>query len=86
LIFAAGAVTYAFLFLVNGPGGQNRGEQGDSHYGDASAANIALGVITWLVLTDRLHVRLLGIFSIAYALNMYFQSYGAVSIIKVKAH
>src|SRR5205807_2593462 len=45
-----------------------------------------LGVITWLVLTNRIHVRLLPIFSVTYALNMYFQSYGAVSIIKVKAH
>ncbi len=31
-------------------------------------------------------MRLLPIFSVIYALNMYFQSYGAVSIIKVKAH
>ena len=52
----------------------------------AAAANVALGVITWLVLTNRIHVRLLPIFSVVYALNMYFQSYGAVSIIKVKAH
>src|SRR6185436_6188765 len=52
----------------------------------ASLANIAMGMITWLVLTGRLQVRLLGIFSVVYALNMYFQSYGAVSIIKVKAN
>src|SRR6185436_12945134 len=52
----------------------------------ASLANIAMGVITWLVLTGRLQMRLLGILSVVYALNMYFQSYGAVSIIKVKAN
>ena len=34
----------------------------------------------------RLQVKLVGIFSVLYALNLYFQSYGAVSIIKVKAH
>src|SRR5207249_7902187 len=35
----------------------------------AAAANVALGVITWLVLTNRIHVRLLPIFSVTYALN-----------------
>ncbi len=52
----------------------------------AAMAKITLGVITWLVLTRRLHLRLLGVFSVVYAINMYFQSYGAVSIIKVKAY
>lgn len=88
LIFAAGTVTYAFSFLINGPlVDKIGGKRGIliAAFG-ASAMNIALGVITWLVLTNRLHVRLLGIFSVVYALNMYFQSYGAVSIIKVKAN
>src|SRR5512136_655169 len=31
-------------------------------------------------------MRLVVVFSVVYALNMYFQSYGAVSIIKVKAY
>ena len=88
LIFAAGTITYAFSFLINGPLVDKIGGKKGILIAaiGAAAANIALGVITWLVLTDRLHVRLLGIFSALYALNMYFQSYGAVSIIKVKAH
>lgn len=88
LIFAAGTITYAFSFLVNGPLVDKIGGKKGILIAaiGASAANIALGVITWLVLTDRLHVRLVGIFSVTYALNMYFQSYGAVSIIKVKAN
>lgn len=88
LIFAAGTVTYAFSFLINGPLVDKIGGKRGILIAaiGAALANIALGVITWLVLTDRLHVRLLGIFSVVYALNMYFQSYGAVSIIKVKAH
>jgi OPA family glycerol-3-phosphate transporter-like MFS transporter len=45
-----------------------------------------MGLITWLVVTGRLQIRLVGVFSAVYALNMYFQSYGAVSIIKVKAN
>ena len=88
LIFAAGTITYAFSFLVNGPLVDKIGGKKGILIAaiGASAANIALGVITWLVLTGRLHVRLLGIFSAVYAVNMYFQSYGAVSIIKVKAN
>src|SRR2546423_12895933 len=88
LIFAAGTITYAFSFLINGPLVDKIGGKKGILIAalGAAAANVALGVITWLVLTSRIHVRLLPIFSITYALNMYFQSYGAVSIIKVKAH
>ena len=88
LIFAAGTVTYAFSFLVNGPLVDRIGGKRGILIAalGAAAANVALGIITWLVLTNRIHVRLLPIFSITYAINMYFQSYGAVSIIKVKAH
>src|SRR3954466_14081101 len=88
LIFAAGTVTYALSFLVNGPLVDRIGGKKGILIAaiGAAAANIGLGVITWLVLTGRLHIRLVGIFSVVYALNMYFQSYGAVSIIKVKAN
>ncbi len=88
LIFAAGTGVYAFSFLVNGPlVDRIGGKKGImiAAFG-AAAANIAMGVVTWLVLTGRMHMKLVGIFSALYALNMYFQSYGAVSIIKVKAN
>ena len=45
-----------------------------------------LGVLTYLLATHQLHVRMSLAFSIVYGLNMYFQSYGSVSIIKVKAY
>src|SRR6266576_2213213 len=85
LIFAAGTITYAFSFLINGPLVDKIGGKKGILIAalGAAAANVALGVITWLVLTNRIHMRLLPIFSVTYALNMYFQSYGAVSIIKV---
>src|SRR6201994_3403109 len=88
LIFAAGTITYAFSFLVNGPLVDKIGGKRGILIAavGAAAANVVLGIVTWLVLTSRLHIRLLGIFCVLYALNMYFQSYGAVSIIKVKAH
>ncbi len=71
LIFAAGTVTYALSFLVNGPLVDKIGGKKGILIAaiGAAAANIALGVITWLVLTNRLHVRLLGIFSATYALK-----------------
>ncbi len=88
LIFAAGTGTYALSFLVNGPLVDKIGGKKGIIIAalGASLANMALGVITWLVVTGRLHMRLVGVFSAVYALNMYFQSYGAVSIIKVKAN
>jgi OPA family glycerol-3-phosphate transporter-like MFS transporter len=52
----------------------------------ASAANVVLGVLTYMLVTHRLHMRMVPVFSVVYAVNMYFQSYGAVSIIKVKAY
>lgn len=88
IIFAAGTLTYAFSFLVNGPLVDKIGGKAGILIAalGAAIANCALGVITWMVLTGRLHVKLVGIFSAIYAVNMYFQSYGAVSIIKVKAN
>lgn len=88
LIFAAGTGVYAFSFLLNGPLVDKIGGKKGIMIAalGASLANIAMGVITWLVVTGRLHVKLVGVFSATYALNMYFQSYGAVSIIKVKAN
>src|SRR5437870_6827364 len=88
LIFAAGTWTYALSFLVNGPLVDKIGGKKGIIIAalGASLANIVLGVITWLVLTGRTQIPLFWPFVAIYALNMYFQSYGAVSIIKVKAN
>src|SRR5207253_10556912 len=88
LIFAAGTGLYAFSFLINGPLVDRIGGKAGILIAalGAAAANIILGVITWLVLTKRTSVALFWPFVLCYALNMYFQSYGAVSIIKVKAN
>lgn len=88
LIFAAGTITYAVSFLINGPLVDKIGGKAGiiiSTVG-ASVANILLGIMTYLVLTGRYSGKLVVIFSFLYSLNMYFQSYGAVSIIKVKAY
>src|SRR5204863_6713380 len=52
----------------------------------ASLANIVLGALTYLMVTHQLQIKMVPVFSLIYGLNMYFQSYGAVSIIKVKAN
>lgn len=87
-IFAAGTGVYAFSFLINGPLVDKIGGKKGILIAalGAAAANVALGVVTWRVLTHRTDQPLFWPFVVLYALNMYFQSYGAVSIIKVKAN
>jgi len=88
LIFAAGTITYAMSFLVNGPLVDKIGGKRGIIIAalGSSFANILLGVLTYLVATGQLKMKMVLVFSAVYALNMYFQSYGAVSIIKVKAY
>ncbi len=87
-IFGIGTLVYGVSFVVNGPLVDKIGGKLGIIIAavGASLANIALGVLTYLVVTGRLKMRLVVAFSVIYALNMYFQSYGAVSIIKVKAY
>ncbi len=87
-IFGIGTVVYGLSFLVNGPLVDRIGGKRGIIIAalGSSLANIALGVLTYLVVTNQLKMRLVVAFSVIYALNMYFQSYGAVSIIKVKAY
>ena len=89
IIFAIGTWVYAMSFLVNGPLIDKKigGKRGMliSAVGVAFS-NLALGVLTWLVLARHLKVNLVLSFSLLYAMNMYFQSFGSMSIIKVKAY
>ena len=89
IIFGIGTVVYALSFLVNGPLIDKKlgGKRGMlvSAVG-ASLANVALGVLTWLIVARHLKVNLVASFSLLYAINMYFQSFGSMSIIKVKAY
>ena len=87
LIFGAGTITYAFSFLINGPLVDRIGGRRGILIGAAGSfvANAAMGLYLHHALasgTESLRV----VFSVLYALNMYFQSYGAVSIVKVNAH
>lgn len=88
LIFGAGTFVYAFSFLVNGPLVDKIGGKRGIIIAaiGSSFANILMGVLTYLVVNGRLKMNLVVAYSVVYGLNMYFQSYGAVSIIKVKAY
>ena len=88
LIFGIGTVVYGVSFLVNGPIVDKIGGKAGiiiAAIGSA-CANIIMGILTYLVVTGQLRTNLVLAFSVTYALNMYFQSYGGVSIIKVKAY
>ena len=91
-IFAIGTVVYGLSFLLNGPltdryGGKFSILMGA---GGASVMNAAMGVASWSLLhhgpgSDLLAKHFVLVFSVLYALNMYFQSFGAVAIVKVNA-
>ncbi len=87
-IFAAGTITYAFSFLINGPltdkiGGKNAMLISAS---GVALMNVLMGILTYALLTSNAQFNLVLWFSILYAVNMYFQSYGAVAIVKVNSN
>ncbi len=88
LIFAAGTITYGLSFLLNGPIVDKIGGKKGIIIATLGAAimNLCMGGATYLYLMGRLKTNMVVLFSILFALNMFFQSYGAVSIIKVKAY
>ncbi len=89
LIFGAGTITYALSFLLNGPLVDRIGGRRGMLIGAAGSlvANVAMGGYLAFVLASghAADAPLLPVFSVLYAVNMYFQSYGAVSIVKVNA-
>ncbi len=92
LIFAAGTVVYAFAFLFNGPLVDRIGGRKGillAAFG-AAAANLGMGFYLRSVLSGGAggggEASIALVFSVLYAANMYFQSFGAVSIVKVNAH
>lgn len=90
IIFAVGTLVYAIAFLVNGPLIDRIGGRLGILIAAAGAAgaNAAMAFYLTDVLSDpdpaQRPLRL--VFSILYGANMYFQSFGAVSIVKVNAH
>ncbi len=88
IIFGIGTTIYGLSFLLNGPMVDRIGGKKGIIIAALGAAvtNIMMGVATYAYIKGGVQFNLVVVFSALYALNMYFQSYGAVSIIKVKAY
>ncbi len=88
-IFFVGTLVYGFAFLINGPLTDRIGGKRAALIGafGAAAANLAMGLYLKGVLAagsvDNDALRL--VFSALFAVNMYFQSFGAVAIVKVNS-
>lgn len=91
-IFGVGTAVYGVSFLINGPLTDRFGGKFAILVGAGGAAvmNLLMGLAT-LQLTahgamhDFVAQNFVWLFSVLYGLNMYFQSFGAVAIVKVNA-
>lgn len=86
-IGGVGFTVYALSLFFIGPVVDKIGGKKGILIGAIGSAfmNLVMGGILYLFLHDSLRVNLVVAFSIVYALNMLFQSFGAVSTIKVKS-
>lgn len=89
LIFGVGAWVYALAFLINGPLTDRIGGRKGMLIGMAGAvgANLLMGLYLWHAMStpnpDPFMIK--WVFVLLYAVNMYFQAYGAVAIVKVNS-
>lgn len=86
-IFGVGALVYGVAFIINGPLTDRIGGRRTMLIGMAGSiiANIAMGFTLLAVVQNGASLPLRDLFVLLYALNMYFQSFGAVAIVTVKA-
>ena len=90
-IFGVGTVVYGSAFLLNGPLTDRFGGKAAILVGAAGAAlaNLLMGLATITVTGGHVDGfvgrNFVLVFSALYAANMYFQSFGAVAIVKVNA-
>lgn len=89
LIFGAGTITYGLAFLINGPITDRIGGKKAMliAVGGSTLMNFIMGAGLQKILLsgDAGSYNLVAIYSALYAGNMYFQSFGAVAIVKVNA-
>lgn len=86
-IFAVGAWVYACSFLINGPLTDKIGGRRTMLIGvfGAMVMNVAMGLVLYGNVYWSWQLPIVSVFVVLYALNMYFQSFGAVAIVTVKA-
>ncbi|MFH1845840.1 MAG: MFS transporter [bacterium] len=92
IIFGVGTVVYGLSFLINGPLTDRLGGRFSILMGAAGAAvaNVAMGLVSLSLINqgpgyEYFASNFVYVFSVLYAINMYFQSFGAVAIVKVNA-
>jgi OPA family glycerol-3-phosphate transporter-like MFS transporter len=92
IVFMVGTIVYGVSFLINGPLTDRLGGRFSILTGamGAMVANLLMGLGSWTLLAQGplsgvLAAHFTVIFSLLYAANMYFQSFGAVAIVKVNA-
>ncbi len=87
-IFGVGTWVYGISFIINGPLTDRWGGRKTiliSAIG-AAVANLAMGLVVYLHSMQQLaSEQVVPALVLCYAVNMYFQSFGAVSIVKVNA-
>jgi OPA family glycerol-3-phosphate transporter-like MFS transporter len=91
-IFFWGTLVYGSSFIINGPLTDRLGGRFSILMGAAgsSVMNLLMGLVTWQIVTQGQYAEtfsgnLTVVFSILYGINMYFQSFGAVAIVKANA-
>lgn len=86
-IFAVGAWVYGLSFLINGPLTDRVGGRFAMLIGVLGALwmNLLMGLVLYGNTIWHWTIPVVKTFMILYALNMYFQSFGAVAIVTVKA-
>jgi OPA family glycerol-3-phosphate transporter-like MFS transporter len=86
-IGGVGFTIYALSLFFIGPIVDRIGGKKGILIGSIGSAfmNLIMGGVLYLYLHDELHINLVTAFSVVYGLNMFFQSFGAVSTIKVKS-
>ncbi len=87
-IASAGATTYALALTFIGPVVDRIGGKRGMLIGAIGSAlmNAMMAGVLYLFMHDKLKVNLGVAFAVLYSLNMLFQSFGAVSTIKVKSY
>ena len=91
-IFTVGVWVYGSAFLINGPLTDKLGGRFAILTGSAGAAvaNLLMGLATWSLINDgpmkdMIANNFVPMFSVLYGINMYFQSFGAVAVVKCNA-
>ncbi|HRX52532.1 MAG TPA: MFS transporter [Candidatus Krumholzibacteria bacterium] len=92
LIFMWGTIVYGFSFLINGPLTDRKGGRFSILVGAMGALlmNLLMGLGAWSLMNHGpmsafLADHFVPVYSVLYAANMYFQSFGAVAIVKINA-